>query len=270
MAIFDIFEEVSEKSVTKTETGENRIFGIMVGEVVKNFSETMPGRICVSIHVRDNEANVLKWARVAAPYSGNSWGMYFLPEVGDQVLVVFEQGIIDRPYVIGSIQKDMNSFLRKSKHFRNQHKRIITANGNALEFEDVPTGEGMQDRLTLHTSGDAHHLTLDNEKRKIILQDKDKNASIEMSTLDGKITIKAAQKLTINVGENISVNMNGLNGKITVTASDMTVDTTAQLNLNGGGKASLTGASVKVESQGSLQMSSPGLCTLDGKPVRIG
>ncbi|MBQ9633345.1 MAG: hypothetical protein IJV04_10630 [Lachnospiraceae bacterium] len=270
MAIFDIFEEVSEKSVTKTETGDNRIFGIVVGEVVKNYSETMPGRVCVSIHVRDRDANVLKWARVAMPYSGSSWGMYFLPEVGDQVLVVFDQGLIDRPYVIGAIQKDMNMFLRKAKNMHNQHKKIMTKNGNAIEFEDVVTGEGEQDKLTIHTSGTAHELTLDNEKKKITLQDKDKNAMIEMSTLRGNITIKAASKLTINVGENISVTMNGESGKITVNANDVSVQANSKIDLNGGGKATLTGASVKVESQGSLQMSSPGMCTLEGKPIRIG
>ncbi len=270
MAIFDIFEDVSEKSVTKTETGENRIFGIVVGEVVKNYSETLPGRVCVSIHVRDTNANVLKWARVAAPYSGSSWGMYFLPEVGDQVLVVFEQGIIDRPYVIGCIQKDLNSFLRKSKHMANQHKRIVTKNGNALEFEDLPAGEGEQDRLTLHTSGEQHYLTMDNQKKKIVLQDKEGNAKVEMSTVGGRITIRAAERLRISVGENISVVMNGMNGKITVNASDVSINTTTQLNMSGGGKANLSGGVVKVESNGALRMSSAGLCTLEGKPIRLG
>ena len=63
MAIFDIFEEVSERAVTKTETGENRIFGVVVGEVVKNYDDKFPGRVCVNLHTRDKEANEMKWAR---------------------------------------------------------------------------------------------------------------------------------------------------------------------------------------------------------------
>ncbi len=270
MAIFDIFEEVSEKSVTKSETGDNRIFGIVVGEVVKNYSDTMPGRVCVSIHVRDKEANILKWARVAAPYSGTKWGMYFLPEVGDQVLVVFDQGIIDRPYVIGSIQKDMNMFLRKSKDAHNQHKRIVTANGNSLEFEDVPEGEGAKDKIRLYTSDTAHELTLDNEKKKIIIQDKEKNTQIEMGSMRGVINITAKEKLTIKVGENISMVMNGTNGKITINATDLSIDATGKININGGGNATLTGSSVKVEAQGSLRLASSGMVTVEGKPIRLG
>ncbi len=270
MAIVDIFEDVSEKAITKTETGENRIFGVVIGEVVDNYSPNLPGRVCVSVHVRDSMANVLKWARVASPYSGSGWGMYFLPEVGDQVLVVFEEGIIDRPYIIGSVQKDLNSFLRKSKDWKNQHKRIVTANGNALEFEDVPTGEGLQDRLTLHTSESAHTLVMDNEKKKIILQDADKKASVEMSTLTGKIDITAAEKLSIRVGETISIDLNGTSGKITINATDVSVDSTAKLNLSAGGKTNVSGAAVKVESNGTLTMSAASVCTVEGKPIRIG
>ena len=113
MAIFDIFEEVSEKTVLKTDTGDNRIFGVVVGEVVKNYDDNFPGRICVQVHTRDEDANELKWARMAMPSGGSEWGHYFLPEIGDQVLVVFEEGIIDRPYVIGCVQKTSDKFLSK-------------------------------------------------------------------------------------------------------------------------------------------------------------
>ena len=91
MALFDVIDEIAEKQVLKTETGDNRIFGIVVGQVVKNYDKDMPGRVCVSIFTRDKEANELKWARVAMPSSGSKWGHYFLPEVGDHVLVCFDQ-----------------------------------------------------------------------------------------------------------------------------------------------------------------------------------
>ena len=124
MGLFDVIEDISEKNIAKTETGDNRIFGIVVGEVVDNYDQERSGRICVLIHTRDSDANVLKWAKVAAPYIGKSWGMYFLPEVGDQVLVAFDQGNIERPYVIGCIPKDSDKFLTKSKDEQNQKKRI--------------------------------------------------------------------------------------------------------------------------------------------------
>jgi selenocysteine lyase/cysteine desulfurase len=37
MALYDIIDEITERQVTKTETGDNRIWGVMVGIVAKNF-----------------------------------------------------------------------------------------------------------------------------------------------------------------------------------------------------------------------------------------
>ena len=43
------------------------------------------------------------WARVTSPIAGRSRGLYFVPEVGDEVLVAFEGGDPQQPYVIGSL-----------------------------------------------------------------------------------------------------------------------------------------------------------------------
>ena len=103
MSLYDIIGEISEKQVTKTSTGDARISGVMVGIVAKNYDKDMPGRVCVTIPTRDKEANELQWARTAQPSSGTTWGHYFLPEVGDQVLLAFEGGNIEKPYIIGCI-----------------------------------------------------------------------------------------------------------------------------------------------------------------------
>ena len=42
------------------------------------------------------------WARVAAPFAGPC-GFYFIPNLGDEVLVAFEQGDTNVPYVVGGL-----------------------------------------------------------------------------------------------------------------------------------------------------------------------
>ena len=74
MALFDIFDEISEKQIMKTEVGDQRIFGAVIGIVALNYSDLMPGRLCVTIPVRDDQANKLKWAKMAFPYTGAKWG----------------------------------------------------------------------------------------------------------------------------------------------------------------------------------------------------
>ncbi|MBR1861750.1 MAG: hypothetical protein IJ796_07820 [Lachnospiraceae bacterium] len=277
MAIFDIFEEVSEKSVLKTDTGDSRIFGIVVGEVVNNYSDSYPGRVCVKVHTRDKDANVLQWARVAMPYGGSEWGQYFLPEVGDQVLVAFEEGIIDRPYVIGTVHKNSDRFLTKSKDEKNRHKRIVTRQGSAIEFEDMPddsggSGDGTKDKIKIYTPDQAHAITLDNEKKLIEIQDKEKNARIEMKTENGDITIQAARKLTIKAGDNITIVLNGASdsGKITVNCANLTVDSTGKVEMSATQKMGLKAASFSAESQGMLQLKANSVATLSGTPVKIG
>jgi len=275
MAIFDIFEEVSERAVTKTETGENRIFGVVVGEVVKNYDNKFPGRVCVNLHTRDKDANEMKWARMAMPSGGAEWGHYFLPEIGDQVLVVFEEGIVDRPYVIGCIQKSSDKFLTKSKHKNNQHKRIVTRHGSTIEFEDVADenggdGDGTKDKIKIYTADEAHSIVLDNEKKQIEIKDKDENAQLKMKTENGDILLKAAKKVTIKAGDNITVVLNGENGKITVNCQDLSIDATGKINASATGKMSLSGAQFSADTQGSLKLSAAGMTQISGATIKLG
>ena len=277
MAIFDIFEEVSEKSVLKTDTGDSRIFGVVVGEVMKNYSDDYPGRVCVKIYTRDEDANVLQWARVAMLSGGSEWGHYFQPEIGDQVLVAFEEGIIDRPYVIGCIQKTTDKFLKKSVDEKNTHKRIVTRHGSSIEFEDMPDdsgglGDGTKDKIKIYTPEGAHAITLDNEKKLIEIQDKDKNAQIQMKTENGDILIKAARKLTIKAGDNITVVLNGASdsGKITVNCADLTISSTGKIEASATQKMSLSGASFSAEAQGMMKLSANGVNQIEGTPIKIG
>ncbi|MBQ9866298.1 MAG: hypothetical protein IJM34_04695 [Lachnospiraceae bacterium] len=277
MAIFDIFEEVSERAVTKTDTGDTRIFGVVVGEVVKNYSDNYPGRVCVKLHTRDDEANVLQWARVAMLSGGAEWGHYFLPEIGDQVLVVFEEGLIDRPYIIGCIQKAADTFLKKSVHEKNQHKRIVTRHGSSIEFEDVADdkggdGDGTKDKIYIYTPDKAHSVTMDNEKKLIEIQDKDKNAQIQMKTENGEIVIKAAKKITIKAGDNITVTLNGSSdsGKISISCADFVIDSSGKIELSATQKMAVKGASFSAESQGLMKLNANGATQIQGTPIKIG
>lgn len=276
MAIFDIFEEVSEKTTLKTETGDNRIFGVVVGEVTDNWNQKFPGRVCVSIHVRDKEANVLKWARVAMPSGGTEYGHYFLPEVGDQVLVAFDQGLIDEPYVIGCIQKNNNKFLTKSKHMKNQHKRIVTRHGSTIEFEDVAgaapgdSGDGTKDKISIYTPEKAHEITLDNERKQITIKDKDENAKLLMKTQEGIVELSTVKRMTFKVGDNITIVLNGATGKVTVKARDIVIDSMGKINATAGAQMKLSGATIQESSNGMVKISANGIVMIEGRPIKLG
>ena len=270
MTLFDIFDEITEKQVVKTELGDERIFGAVVGIVAENYSEEMPGRLCVNIPVRNENANQLKWAKMAFPYVGKGYGTYFLPEKEDQVILVFEDGNIEKPYVIGCIPRDKDSYLKKVVTEKNQKKQIQTRNGSRITFEDDENEDGAKDKITISTASDAHQIVLDNEKKTITVCDSEKKCQLEMQTEKGNITIHAEKKLEITVGDSITVTMNGSNGSVTIEAQKLSVEAGKSLLLNTDGNAKFSGKQTTVEAASSLKISSSGMALVEGKPIKLG
>lgn len=274
MGLYDIMDEIAARQVTKSETGDNRIYGVVLGIVTANYAEQapgqMPGRVCVEIPVRDAEANELRWARVAMASSGKNWGHFFLPEVGDQVLLAFENGNMERPYVIGCIPRDSNPFLTDSVHSANQYKRIVTKNGNTLQFEDVASDEGNQDKISLFTSGEKHKLILDNAKGNILLEDEKGKNGVRIDSGTGNIRIETEHKLTLTVGDNIELTMNGDTGTVNLKCSKLKIEASGSMGLSANRKVAISGGNVSMDATASFQLTSSGITSLGGSPVKIG
>ena len=270
MGLYDIMDEIAAKQVTKSETGDNRIYGVIVGIVVKNYDEQMPGRVCVQIPVRDSEANELKWARVAMLSIGKEWGHYFLPEVGDQVLIVFEQGNIEKPYVIGCVSKQSDKFLTKSVDKKNQIKRIVTKHGSTIQFDDKENTEGNQDKISIITAGKERKLVLDNEKKQITIADKESKNKIEIKSENGNIDIETEHKLSIKVGDNLELIMNADSGTITMKCGKFKLEATEGIDMDSSARFGLSGGTVKVEASSMLKLESSGMASVAGSPVKIG
>ncbi len=270
MGLYDIMDEIAAKQVTKSETGDNRMYGIVIGIVQSNYSSEMPGRVCVEIPVRDSSANELKWARVAMPYSGSKWGYYFLPEVGDQVLVAFENGNIEKPYVIGCIPKDSNRLLTSSVHSDNEWKKIMTRNGNMIQFRDVADQDGKQDQILIQTANATHQLALNNEKGSMVLTDKEGKNKLEIQTTNGNIQLKAEHKLTVAVGDSIELTLNGDSGTVQIKCGKLNVEADQSAKLSTSGKLGLSGGNVALDASASFKVNSSGISSIGGSPVKIG
>lgn len=270
MALFDIMDAVSEKQATKTGFGDERIYGAVVGIVAENYTQEMPGRLCVTVPVRDKDANRLKWAKMAMPYMGAGWGTYFLPEKGDQVLLIFEDGNIEKPYVIGCIPRDKDKFLTKSADEHNQIKQIQTRNGSRISFFDDENEDGAKDRITIATAKDEHQIDIDNEKDKITVCDKEKKCLVEMSTEQGILKIHANQKLELTVGDTIKVVMNGDSGKIKIETDDLSFHASKKIRLEADGNIGISGRQVSTEATSMLKSESSGMLSLAGKPIKMG
>ena len=101
------------------------------------------------------------WAPVAAPLAGRQRGMFFMPEVDDEVLVAFEHGRFEHPYVVGHLWngKDLPPEADSSKRV------IVTPGGHTLRFED---GGGGKKVILKSSSGQT--ITLDDSEGSITLE----------------------------------------------------------------------------------------------------
>ncbi|MEG2010179.1 MAG: phage baseplate assembly protein V, partial [Oscillospiraceae bacterium] len=273
MALYDIIDEITERQATKTETGDTRMSGVTVGIVANNFDQSMGGRVCVTIPTRDQNANELQWARVAMPSGGMAWGHYFLPEVGDQVLLAFEGGNIEKPYVIGCIQKDTNIFLAQSADMDNRTKRIVTKHGSSITFDDSPLDpEGGMDKITIQTAGRQHTILLDNEGKKIRIADRMGEDYIEMRTEEGagSLMIKMRSKVTIQVGESVKLILNGESGSVKLEATQFNVEVDNQFMVKSNGMIKIESGSISQKATSAFKIDSGGSVKIAGAPISIG
>ena len=271
MPFFDIVDDVARHQLDKNDMGENRIMGAMVCQVVKNYDENRQGFVQVNITTRDYQESKLVWARIALPYGGSKWGEYFIPEVGDQVIVVFEQGNIDRPFIIGAIPKTNSNFMQQAFDEKNQYKRIKTRNGNLIEFMDNSEGEGEKDHIYIRTAKDGtHKIDIDNENNKILISDKEGKNKIEMKTENGQMEIHAEKKLTIKVGDNIKMIMNGSNGTVSIEAQKINMEASENTQVKANNRVTVEGGNVNFQGNSMLKVESSGPVTVSGTPIKLG
>lgn len=270
MALFDVMEEAAQHRDLKTELGDERLPGVVSGVVVENYHKDMPGKVCVKIPVWDKDEDTLQWVPVVFPFSGSKWGQYFLPEKGDRVLLAFEGGSVEKPYVIGSIPRDNDSFLRESADEENQKKNIMTRHGNKICFTDCKEGDGEKDKIEIHTAGKSHGLELDNEKKTIRLADKENNCRIELKTEKGKIEISAQKKITITVGDKIKISMNGESGTVSIEAEKVSVKAGKMLEYKTDGTAKFSGQQTILEASSMMKLESGGMIATKGGPIKLG
>lgn len=77
------------------------------------------------------------WIRMASPMATAGGGMYFKPEVGDEVMVDFESGNIERPYVTGTL------YSKNIPAPKQGGRVIVSKNGHTIKMTDPSDGNAL-------------------------------------------------------------------------------------------------------------------------------
>lgn len=83
--------------------GEGTLYGVYAATVVDVRDPEALGRVRVRLASRKVPGVESVWTRLATLMAGDGRGTWFVPDVGDEVLVAFEAGDAAHPYVVGAL-----------------------------------------------------------------------------------------------------------------------------------------------------------------------
>ena len=139
-----------------------------------------------------DENMVTPWLRIAQPYAGGGKGFSFIPEIGEEVMVDFEGGNAERPYVKGTLYNGMGDpdpAWVPNGNRSNQIKAIRTRNGHTIEIHD----EGEDGYIRIY----------DNEKENYILTFSTDEKLIKLEST-GNIELYAQNDIIMHAGHDIT------------------------------------------------------------------
>jgi len=194
------------------------------------------------------------WARIATPMAGKKRGLWFIPEVGEEVLVAFEHGNIDKPIILGGLwNKDDPPFLPMDGDGKNDVRAIYTRSGHKIVLNDSDDKPSIE---IIDKTGD-NRIFIDSEKNAIEIKCKG-NLTIDvggdiMITAKGKIDLKADKDVTVDTKGKLTQKATG-NAAIESSGGSFSAKASTGASVDGGTKAEVKGAMVSVNGSGITEV----------------
>lgn len=190
------------------------------------------------------------WARLANFYSSSGFGAFFLPEIGDEVVVGFLNQDPRFPMILGSLySENRKPYSELTPNAENSKKAIVTKSELRIVFDD-------ENKILTLTTPAGNTVVLDDQNQQIEIKDQNSN-SITMSSsgIDMKspsnINIEADQNVTIKGGMGVTVqatqdvSIKGMNVKANADVQ-FSAQGSATAEVQGGAELTLKGAMVMI------------------------
>lgn len=236
-------------SANQTVNGNNlTIAGVVVGIVEDIKDPEGLGRVRVNfpwladkpdtVTIKKGERAHSYWARIATMMAGGKRGSFFIPEVDDEVLVAFEHGRQDRPFVIGMLwNKKAAPPEQMDADGKNDLRAIHTRSGHKVIFNDSKDKPSIK---IVDKTGD-NFIEIDSTDNAMTIKVKG-DLTIDAG---GKISIKAGADIAIEAGAGLTVKA-GAAGTIQ-TAQKLTAKSDLGVTIDGSVSTEVKGATVKVQ-----------------------
>jgi uncharacterized protein involved in type VI secretion and phage assembly len=191
-----------------------RVHGVVVGVVTDNKDPDSLGRVKVKLPWLDGDAEST-WARVASPMAGKERGLFYLPEVDDEVLLAFEHGSMDYPYVLGALWNGKDAPPETNSDGKNNKRLIKSRAGMTILLDDTDGSE------------------------KVEIADKDGNEKIVIDMSGKKVSLTSSGDIELTAAQ----------GKVAISAQTVEIKATGQGSLKADGTLDVGGSTVNVKGQ---------------------
>lgn len=213
--------------------------GLLNGTVKQIFGDPdSQYRILVDVPVFDTNGSGI-WARLSNFYSTSGAGAFFLPEVGDEVILGFLNEDPRFPVILGSMYSSskIKPFAGVEPNEKNSKKAIVSKSGISVEFDD-------ENKIWTVATSNKNTIIISDKDKQITIKDENQNSivmssnGIDMSS-PKNITISAQEKVTIKGSQGITIESNG--GDIETKGLNIKESADMQYSAQGGQIAQVSG-----------------------------
>ncbi|MBN1641146.1 MAG: VgrG-related protein [Anaerolineae bacterium] len=175
------------------------------------------------------------WVRISSPMAGSGRGLMYLPEINDEVLVAFEHGDVNRPYIVGALWSSQDAPpLPNSKATSGGKvnvRTIVTRSGHTVILDDTDGAE------------------------QIVVRDKTGNNEIVIDSAENSMSIHVAGDFTVNADGKIT--LNSTQDMALSSKAKMTLDSTQDLSAASKANANVKGLQLALEGTSKGELKAP-------------
>lgn len=259
-----------EGILADNERNLGKVHGITTGVVKENFDKENPGRVKVEMHLGETGKNVTGWIPVMCSYAGSEYGNYWMPEIGQEVVIGFHFGERDYPIVLGCLWDKKNQLPKETANKNNTIKKFTTKGGCQIIFND----EKGKEKIEIETPGHLS-ITMEDEKKLIQIKDEKGDNTIILDCDKGNLSFQAKTKLEFKVGKESILTMDDKavkikNKTIEQEGTEKVAVNGQNINLSAKSNVDLAAnANVSVKGNSGVKINSSGITEVKGSMVKI-